>query len=112
VAPWRKKRQRDEDTEGRPSLEEARRLLSMEEACLRSLSYDELLKLQEPIVKELRGQHGYVYSVEIQSFWDSKKEGDLRVILAMAAWWGWGIVTPQELMADFIMAPDGTFIGE
>lgn len=96
----------------KPSLEEARRLIEEEVAKLRRLSYDELWRFQETVVKEVRGPSGYEYSMEIEAWGDQKRKRTLRVLVSVHAWWGRGTVQPQELMEDFIMAPDGSFVGE
>jgi hypothetical protein len=94
-----------------PTVEEARLLIQEEETRLRRLSYDELRNLGT-VVKDVRGPSGYSYNMEIESFWDSNRDKTLRVIVSVFPWWGWGIVQPRELTTDFIMAPDGSFVGE
>lgn len=82
-----------------------------EVARLRRLSYEDLLKLRDkPFVKEVRGRSGYTYTMEIEVWWDRKR--DLRVRVSVNTWWGWGVIQPKDLMSDFIMAPDGSFVGE
>ena len=94
------------------SVEEARGLLDLEEVKLRQLSYDELRGLETPIVKELVAESGNTYEIEIETFWDDQRKKTLRVMLHVEPWWGWGWLIPKKLSTSFIMAPDGSFIGE
>jgi hypothetical protein len=55
------------------------------------------------------GVSGTRYQVEITAFWDSGKPGNLRVLAAIDDG-GWRAFKP--LSTDFIMAPDGSFVGE
>jgi hypothetical protein len=45
------------------SVEEARHLMSLEEAKLRRLSYDEIQRLNTPLVKDLIGNSGNTYVI-------------------------------------------------
>jgi hypothetical protein len=94
------------------SVEEARRLLFDEEGSLRQLSYDELQRLDTPIVRELVGESGSTYEIEIETFWDDRRKKTLRVLLHIEPWWGWGWLIPKKLTTDFIIAPNGSFVGE
>jgi hypothetical protein len=57
--------------------------------------------------KELVGEDGKTYQLEIQVFWDSKKGADIRLIVA-ADDGGWRAYKP--LTGDFIMRPDGSLV--
>jgi hypothetical protein len=57
--------------------------------------------------KELVGEDGKTYQLEIQAFWDSKKGADIRLIVA-ADDGGWRAYKP--LTGDFIMRPDGSLV--
>ena len=52
---------------------------------------------------------GTRYQGEVQVFWDDKPEGAIRVMASIDDG-GWRAFVP--LTDDFILAPDGTFIGE
>lgn len=49
------------------------------------------------------------YQGEVQVFWDDKPNGAIRVMASIDDG-GWRAFVP--LTADFILAPDGTFVGE
>ena len=68
---------------------------------------DRLLDKQETL--ERVGATGARYGIEIQAFWDDKRKGNLRVRAAIDDG-GWRAFVP--LTADFIRAPDGSFVGE
>jgi hypothetical protein len=64
---------------------------------------------------QVTGDSGTIYNGEIQAFWDSgKKTGNLRVLACIDdgrfRWRFLPVVTP--MCESFIMAPDGSFIGE
>jgi len=76
----------------------------------RQRSYDELVALLgKPQVAELPGPSGATYQLEVVVHWDHRPGGALRVI---------GSIDDRRLSAlkpltdDFILAADGTFIGE
>ena len=76
----------------------------------RKRSYAELqFLLNEQEVCEVAGPSGTVYQLEFQAVWDSKKGEDLRVMGSIDDG-GWRAFVP--LGHDFIMRPDGTFVGE
>ena len=88
----------------------ARALIDEELAKLRNLSYAELLKLvNKPITINVPGSDGKNYQIERQAFWDTKKGGNLRVMVSVDDG-GWRAFKP--LTGDFIISPDGRFIGE
>jgi hypothetical protein len=85
---------------------------------LRRSSYEELLThLDQPIHEELRTASGKTVIRETQVFWDGGRDGPLRVMVdvwdprsgAKRRWWR-GI--RSLAIDDFILAPDGTFVGE
>ena len=61
---------------------------------------------------EVTGASGAEYQVEIEVFWDDprKKGGNLRVMASIDDGRGWRSLSP--LNKSFIMAPDGSFVGE
>jgi len=77
---------------------------------LRQRTYQELVALigHSDTISTV-GEDGKTYQLETQVFWDSKKGGDIRVIAAVDDG-GWSAFKP--LCNSFIMAPDGTFVGE
>jgi hypothetical protein len=90
---------------------EAEDLLARELAEWRSRSYMDLASHigKEPTTKEVVGSNGTKYQVEVQVFWDSKPKGELRVLGAIDDG-GWRALSP--LSDDFILSPDGSFVGE
>jgi len=68
---------------------------------------DRLLDKQEDF--ERLGTGGMRYSVELQAFWDDKPHENLRVSAAVD---DGGLRSFAPLTADFIVAPDGSFVGE
>ena len=90
--------------------QEARDLLYRELARYRSQTYLQLQGfLNTEDKSEIAGPSGTVYQIEIQVFLDSPGGGDIRVMAAIDDK-GWRAFMP--LCRDFIMAPDGRFVGE
>jgi hypothetical protein len=58
---------------------------------------------------EAVGSSGVRYQVEVQAFWDAGRPGDLRVRAAVD---DGGRRAYRPLRRDFILAPDGSFVGE
>ena len=76
----------------------------------RELDYKELISLIENIETfQVIGETGTQYQIEIQAFWDDQPNGNIRVLGSID---DGGIRSFVPLSADFIVAPDGTFIGE
>ncbi len=89
---------------------EASEILGEVVATLRRLSYEQLLQFRgEPDVREIVGDSGTWYQVEVMAFTDDPKSGNLRVSFGIDDG-GWRAFFP--LTGDFIIAPDGTFVGE
>ena len=59
--------------------------------------------------KEIVGEDGKTYQLEIDVFWDSKDGGDVRVTVAVDDG-SWRAFKP--LTRDFIVRPDGIFADE
>jgi hypothetical protein len=77
---------------------------------LRKLPYAELKSfLDNSETRELVAPSGVTYQVETYAFWDDKNAGHLRVSVAVDDG-GWRAFLP--LGWDFIIAPDGSFVGE
>ena len=93
--------------------EEAKKILNQEMEELRSKSYQELTSLvRSPLVFERIGQTGAVYQIEVQAFPDDPRvpEGDIRVIASINDGRFLSFILP--LSDDFIISPDGDFVGE
>jgi hypothetical protein len=80
-------------------------------AALRAEGYEALLTrfLNSSELTEVTGASGRTYQVEVQGFWDSGEPGDLRVRAAVD---DGGIRAFSPRVRDFIIAPDGKFVGE
>lgn len=78
---------------------------------LRRESYRALVDryLRESDNRTVTAESGVQYQVEVQAFWDGRRPGNLRVIIAIDDG-GWRAFRP--LSTDFIVAADGTFVGE
>lgn len=92
--------------------EEAKDMLVKELAVYRQRSYGDLLYLLDTQdTKEITASSGIVYHLEFQAVWDYKKGGNLRVIGAIhdvrSVFWA---IAP--LTDDFIISPEGSFVGE
>lgn len=58
---------------------------------------------------EVTAESGTRYQGEVQVFWDDKPECAIRVMASIDDG-GWRAFVP--VTEDFILAPDGTFVGE
>lgn len=93
-------------------LAEAEGILQEQMTKLRDLTYSDLKRLVEDHViqtPEVRGASGIRYYLEVESFWDGKPGGNIRLIAAID---DGGIRALRPLTRDFIKAPDGSFVGE
>ena len=81
---------------------------------LRALPFAELVEIHLGDVNafEVTGASGAIYQIEVEAFWDDprKKGGDVRVIASIDDGRGWRAFSPKT--SGFIMAPDGSFVGE
>lgn len=90
--------------------DEARLVLEQQLNRYRHLSYAELLRLlDEPFSFECAGLSGKTYQIEIEVFFDDAAKRTLRVGAAIDDG-GWSSMFP--VCDDFIMRPDGSFVGE
>ena len=90
-----------------------RRILDEELRLLRRKSYAELAARvkEEPEWKEvIAAEDGKQYNVQTEVFWDSKRGGAVRVTAAVDDGSRLRFMSPTS--DDFIMAPDGSLIGE
>ena len=90
---------------------EARKVLAGHMAGLRQLSYQELVErlLDRVEAFEVAGPSGAEYQVELQAFWDGRPDDVLRVIGSVDDG-RWRAFLP--LTDSFLVAPDGSFVGE
>jgi hypothetical protein len=103
---------------------EARRVLGDEVRRLRALSYGELsariasrprphgvrfADAPEVETREVAAESGTTYQLENQVVWDDQAGGDVRVLVAVD---DGGLSAFKPLTDDFILAPDGSFVGE
>jgi hypothetical protein len=89
---------------------EARRVLSEHLQSYRARSYRELAsRVGEVDTREFSAPSGNLYQIEIQIFWDDQPGDNLRVIGSIDDG-GWSAFRP--VTDDFILAPDGRFVGE
>lgn len=94
------------------NVEEAKSLLDGVVAELRGEPYRTLVAryLHESDERTVVAESGVQYQVEVQAFWDSPRQpGNLRVIMAID---DGGRHAYRPLSSDFIVAPDGSFVGE
>lgn len=92
---------------------EAQELLDQQITIYRDKDFNLLTKLiRSPDIYVVHGPSGVEYQIEVQAFWDHpKKPGEnLRVILSIDD--GGFLSSLKPMSSDFIMAPDGSFIGE
>lgn len=89
---------------------EARKVLASVISKLRVEGYNELRNRHgEPEMREIAGPSGAIYQVEVQVFWDDRAERNLRVLGSVD---DGGLSAFKPLSDDFIIAPDGSFVGE
>jgi hypothetical protein len=90
--------------------QEAMEVLRAHLAPYRSESYAALQRLLgSPETTEVRGPSGTSYQIEVQAGWDDRPGGNLRVVGGIDDG-GWRAFVP--LSDSFIVAPDGSFVGE
>ncbi len=90
--------------------QEARTIVAKELRRYRARSYQELQRLlKEHDHLEVRGPSGVSYQLEVEAVWDDRPGRNLRVFGHID---DGGLRAVAPLTEDFIMAPDGSFIGE
>lgn len=90
---------------------EAREILQRQVDRLRGTSYAELCtQLGEPQAFEVESPTGRVFQLEVETFWDDERARTLPVMAAIDDSTGWRI--RDYLRDEFIVAPDGSFVGE
>lgn len=93
---------------------EARRLAAEALEPLRTVTYEQLVfeYLEESHISLVYDRDGVEYNLEVSAMWDSRRERTVRVIACVDdGSVRWGIVNVAEC-DDFIIAPDGSFVGE
>jgi hypothetical protein len=90
---------------------EARQIASETLNALRRLTPQELESryFGNPGTEQSTAPSGATYQVETQAFWNDQEHENLRVMVSVDDR-GWRSFVP--LSGSFIVAPDGTFIGE
>jgi hypothetical protein len=89
--------------------EEAKEVLTREFRHLRRLTFGELKHFLHPASEVCVANSGKTYQVEINAVWDSAPGENLRVIVSVD---DGGLRSLHPISDDFIIAPDGSFIGE
>lgn len=90
--------------------QETKEVLSKWLGTYKNKSYQELLSLlSNQDTSEVVLPSGETYQVEAYAVWDDKKKKHLRVIVAID-YGGISALHPQT--DDFILAPNGVFVGE
>ncbi|MHC5065612.1 MAG: hypothetical protein ACYTG5_16735 [Planctomycetota bacterium] len=86
-------------------------LLQIQAAKWRQHPYADLAKLvdSEPTTYEIEDAKGASYQLEVQAFWDSKGSENLRLLLSID---DGGLSAFKPMTESFIMAPNGSFVGE
>ena len=89
---------------------EARTVLESQITDLRGKSLSELeLLIGNQDVEKVQGDSGSIYYVERDALWDDRKNRHLRVMVSVD---DGGMRAFHPLSDDFIVGPDGRFIGE
>lgn len=90
---------------------EAAQVLRLHLQRYRALSHGELQRrIGEIDAFSVEGPSGTEYQIEIEVFWDARPGGDLRVLGSIDDGGFRSSLSP--VCEDFILAPDGTFVGE
>ncbi len=90
--------------------QEAKAILSVQLDEYRRRSYSDLRNLLESQeTSEVTGDSGTRYQLEFYSIWDDQPVGNLRVLGSID---DGGVRAFFPITDDFIVAPDGSFVGE
>lgn len=93
--------------------QEAQMILKLEMQKYHRMQFRELVVLIDQLINyPVQGEKGAEYQVEIQVFWDDPRrpKGNIRVIGSIDD--GSFRYAFSPLSSDFIMQPDGSFLGE
>ena len=89
---------------------EARAIAEKDLEFYRAMSYEEIArKIGNAASFERVSEKGEKYQIEFDFFYDGFEETDIRVV-GMVSYSLWTDFSPVS--SDFIIAPDGTFVGE
>ena len=107
------------------NIDDKRGLLATHLAEFRSWTYHQLAaeidrtRRQHDCLAHVEGvfADGTEYQLEFNVFWDDQPGGDLRVTGDLTAepqrpWLGFVPIYTPDVSDDFILRPDGTFVGE
>jgi len=84
--------------------------INQEISSLRTQAYADLVaRIGKAAHNEFLAHDGNSYLMETEIFWDSKKGGNIRVTVCVD---GGGVSAVFPVSDAFIMAPDGTIVGE
>ena len=90
------------------SHEVAYEFINQEISSLHTQSYADLVaRIGKAEHKEFLAHDGNHYVLEVEIFWDSKKGGDIRVMVCAD---GGGMSAFVPLCEDFVMAPGGILL--
>ncbi len=90
--------------------DEALELIEKKVGQWRTCPYSKIERLLDaPERGEISGPSGVCYQFEVEAFWDAAAGGNIRVAGTIHDG-GWSAFHP--ISTDFIMAPDGSFVGE
>ena len=91
---------------------EAKEILAQHIERCRGMSHADLQRfIKDEEHLEVKGESGVMYQVEVQTLWDDRQQGgNLRVMVSIDDGRGWRAIKP--LTNGFIIAPDGSFVGE
>lgn len=91
---------------------EARGVLDKRVAELRLQPYFDLKAawLGQPDCEQVQGPSGVEYQIEIGALWDDRQARTLRIVVSVDDGRGWRAFSP--LADSYIVAPDGSFVGE
>ena len=88
----------------------AKAILSEQMSQLRSQTYSQLKEFMGNSQHlEITAPSGKEYQLEFESWWDDKQESNLRVVVSID---DRGLRAFFPLTNSFIIAPDGSFVGE
>jgi hypothetical protein len=92
-------------------IAEAREVAETRLRQLRDLTYPRLVAewLEQPRSEYATAASGRRYQLEIEAVWDDRPNGNLRVWVLVD---DGGPSEQRPLQRDFIVAPDGSFVGE
>jgi hypothetical protein len=87
---------------------EAQSILTKELTEFAARTYNEIVTLiKRPEVKNVIGKSGANYQIDVNVFWDSKPDGNLRIMASIDDG-GWRAFVP--VTDSLIMKPDGTLL--